>query len=203
MPKRKNSNQSSSSSQTLSVQIPKNGGSLLSQNTRTFFETRFNHDFSQVRIHTGSQSAKAAQQINANAFTVGSNIYFNKAQYDTSSLEGMKLLAHELTHVIQQDDNLTLRRNICRSGNCPQGQGTEVINEDCRRHTPSGRFISRLDVVRNSSLSQVYATWSDGTRQGPWNATTHPSNTPLRPESSADRVGLQCSIRHTNPLLSL
>ena len=59
-------------------------------------------DFSQVRIHADSEAASFNQQINARAFTLGSDIYFNQNEYNTGSFEGKKLLAHELTHVSQQ-----------------------------------------------------------------------------------------------------
>lgn len=70
--------------------------------TRTFFEPRFGADFSQVRLHTDSRAADTARSINAKAFTVGSDIAFGAGQYRPESREGQHLLAHELTHVVQQ-----------------------------------------------------------------------------------------------------
>lgn len=70
--------------------------------TRAFFEPRFGHDFGNVRVHSDVVSAQSAHEINAKAFTVGPNIIFGAGQFSTKTHEGKRLLAHELTHVIQQ-----------------------------------------------------------------------------------------------------
>jgi hypothetical protein len=80
-----------------------NGGQSLSKQTRSFFEPRFGHDFSEVKVHTDPVAAKSAQSINALAYTSGSHIVFNDRQYSPGSTSGKKLLAHELTHVVQQN----------------------------------------------------------------------------------------------------
>lgn len=79
----------------------------LDGNTRSSMESRFNYDFSDVKIHDDHSSAEKADSINALAFTSGNNIFFNEGQYDTSSDSGKKLLAHELTHVVQQNTSNT------------------------------------------------------------------------------------------------
>jgi len=79
------------------------GGRPLPSTTRAFLEPRFGADFSQVRVHTDSRAAGTANSIQARAFTVGSNIAFGAGQYAPESGEGRRLLAHELTHVIQQN----------------------------------------------------------------------------------------------------
>lgn len=91
-------------------------GRPMDAKTRTFMETRFNHNFSNVRIYTGRKAEKSAQQINALAYTVGENIVFGKDQYSAYTSTGQRLLAHELTHTIQQGATqphaaLTLSRN--------------------------------------------------------------------------------------------
>jgi Domain of unknown function (DUF4157)/L,D-transpeptidase catalytic domain len=63
---------------------------------------QFGHDFSRVRVHTGDEAARSAQDVNANAYTVGRNIVFGTNQFLPGSNGGRKLLAHELTHVVQQ-----------------------------------------------------------------------------------------------------
>jgi Domain of unknown function (DUF4157) len=77
-------------------------GESLPAVTREFFEPRFGHDFSNVKIHTDGVAAKSAQSINALAYTSGNNIVFNEGQFSMQSDDGKKLLAHELTHVVQQ-----------------------------------------------------------------------------------------------------
>jgi len=78
-------------------------GQPLDAATRGFFEPRFGADFSQVRVYTGSQASASARAVNALAYTVGSNVVFNSGQYTPQSDQGRRLLAHELTHVVQQD----------------------------------------------------------------------------------------------------
>ena len=87
------------------------GGKLLSKSVREYMEPRFGHDFSQVRVHSDSQAIKSAQSINARAFTLGENVVYDSGQYSPTSHEGKRLLAHELTHVIQQGRALSYAKN--------------------------------------------------------------------------------------------
>ncbi len=78
------------------------GGKSLPESVRSEFEPRFGADFSGVRVHTGGESADLNQAIQARAFTHGQDIYMGEGQYDPGSTAGKRLLAHELTHTIQQ-----------------------------------------------------------------------------------------------------
>lgn len=78
------------------------GGRPLDDDVREDMEARLGHDFSDVRIHDDSAAAESATAVNAHAYTVGSNVVFQRDVYDPSSTEGKTTLAHELTHVIQQ-----------------------------------------------------------------------------------------------------
>ncbi len=80
----------------------KGGGTPLSDEARTFMEPRFGTDFSNVKVHTDSSSVHMNQDIQAQAFTQGQDIYFNSGKYSPDTDEGKSLLAHELTHVVQQ-----------------------------------------------------------------------------------------------------
>lgn len=80
-------------------------GQSLSPDVNRFFSSRMGYDFSNVKVHTGRHAAESAEGINARAYTVGNNIVFNEGQYNTESGEGKKLVAHELTHVMQQGKN--------------------------------------------------------------------------------------------------
>lgn len=74
----------------------------LDRETMSFMETRFNQNFSAVNIHTDNMAAQNAEKLNAKAFTVGNDIYFNSGYYNPGSAGGKKLLAHELAHTVQQ-----------------------------------------------------------------------------------------------------
>lgn len=80
-------------------------GQPLDPKTRAIFEPHFGHDFGKVQVHTDSRAAESARAVEARAFTVGRNIVFGSGQFAPSSGEGQRLLAHELTHVIQQNAN--------------------------------------------------------------------------------------------------
>jgi hypothetical protein len=76
-------------------------GHPLGAGTRQFMESRFGHDFSQVRLHTDARAAESAKVVNALAYTVGQNVVFAAGRH-TPEADGQRLLAHELTHVVQQ-----------------------------------------------------------------------------------------------------
>jgi hypothetical protein len=88
----------------------KGGGQPLPASSRAFFEPRFNRDFSRVRIVVDNQAANAARSIHARAFTMGNTIAFGQGQYAPGTPAGQRLLAHELTHVVQQGDIATQAR---------------------------------------------------------------------------------------------
>ncbi len=92
-------------------------GNSLDNYTRAFFESKFGYDFSRVRIHYDAESARLARQLNAEAFTYGRDIYFGAGRYNPNTFSGKRLLAHELTHVVQQRksyQNLTIFRFVKR-----------------------------------------------------------------------------------------
>lgn len=82
--------------------VPRDGGRPLPPDMRALFEPRFGRDFSRVRVHTGSWATESAHAIKARAFTLGRDVVFGEEEYLPGSLEGQRLLAHELTHVVQQ-----------------------------------------------------------------------------------------------------
>ena len=83
--------------------IPSLGeGAPLPSPVRAAFERRFDHDFSGVRVHTDERAGATAHRLRARAFTVGSDIAFSRGEYSPATREGLGLLAHELTHVVQQ-----------------------------------------------------------------------------------------------------
>jgi Domain of unknown function (DUF4157) len=77
-------------------------GASLDAEVRGDMEARLGHDFSDVQVHSDSAAHESAQAVNARAYTVGSHVVFQRDSYDPSSAEGRKVLAHELTHVVQQ-----------------------------------------------------------------------------------------------------
>lgn len=100
-------------------------GQPLSTETKTFFAQRMGRDFSAVRVHTNNEAMASAQAMNALAYTTGNNIVFNQGQYAPQTQEGKRLLAHELTHVVQQSNQVAPYRlqRLVRTSlvTCPAG----------------------------------------------------------------------------------
>jgi len=86
-------------------EVLRSPGQTLDAETRAFFESRFSRDFSGVRIHTDSRAAQSARAVNAHAYTVGNNIAFAPGRFAPTANEGRRLLAHELTHTLQQSQS--------------------------------------------------------------------------------------------------
>jgi hypothetical protein len=84
------------------ISTSRGSGQAIDSGTRSFMQARFGADFSNVNIHTGSEATSLNRELNAKAFTVGNDIYFNEGQYQPYTSQGKSLLAHELAHTIQQ-----------------------------------------------------------------------------------------------------
>ena len=93
----------------------KGSGHALAENTRQQLESSMGADFSNVRIHDDPNAARMSKGLNAQAFTHGNDIYFNSGKYDTGSTSGRHLLAHELTHTVQQDKSRILTYSLLRT----------------------------------------------------------------------------------------
>jgi len=123
----------------------KGGGSPLSKDTKNEMESGFGTDFSGVRIHNDSNAAQMNKQLGAQAFTNGNDIYFNEGKYNPTSNSGKHLLAHELTHTVQQGASVQPKR-IQKTGN--ENATTEVS-------IPT----SPLDITNGLQLSQDWLTY--------------------------------------------
>ncbi|MPZ74591.1 MAG: DUF4157 domain-containing protein [Nitriliruptorales bacterium] len=77
-------------------------GQPLDRDTRSMMESRLGADFSDVRVHTGGTASESARQMNAQAYTVGNDVVFQSGNYAPETDSGKHMLAHELTHVVQQ-----------------------------------------------------------------------------------------------------
>ncbi len=87
-------------------------GESLDPRTRDFFEPRFGYDFSRVRVHAGSEAAASAREVEASAYAVGGHMVFASGQYEPHSRQGRKLIAHELTHTIQQNHAIAVNGQL-------------------------------------------------------------------------------------------
>lgn len=113
------------------IEQAKGSGESLDLSVRQPMESGFGADFSGVKVHTDSTSDKLNKSIQAKAFTTGKDIFFKKGEYQPHSKEGQELIAHELTHVVQQTGGIQRKSQI--ASNLAQ------INRDSKiQHTPNG-----------------------------------------------------------------
>jgi hypothetical protein len=148
------------------------GGQPLDPATRAFMEPRFGHDFSQVRVHTGGEAANAAHVVQARAYTIGHDIVFGSGEYTPVTVEGTRLLAHELVHVVQQSANALPLTQSVTAVQC-QGRGERGVEEgreegrevrtgrahddDYRRGRPEG---GRSRNRRHGLLADFESDWA-------------------------------------------
>ena len=122
------------------VSLPSSGGQPLAPSTRQFMEPRFGTDFSQVRVHSGPAAQETAVQIQARAFTHGANIWLGQGATERDT----RLMAHELTHVVQQGAASTSPNG----GSIPKGtQHPSAIQRDAQRSCPAGMKTITVDLV--------------------------------------------------------
>lgn len=94
-------------------------GQPLDPGTRAFMEPRFGYDFSRVRVQSGAPAGQSARDVNANAYTVGQNIVFAPGQFAPATRQGRQLIAHELTHVVQQNGGAAAIQRAPGGGTSP------------------------------------------------------------------------------------
>jgi hypothetical protein len=155
------------------IQAMRSGGQPLPKSLRNYLEPRFGHEFSQVRLHTDDRAIQASKEIGAKAFTLGKHIAFGERQFQPHSKEGKRLIAHELTHVVQQNSVSglsqipTIQRQLAPPGNCSQGMHDKMqrsVKAMCDH--PSGRLCKsgeschrlRQKINRNQLCSQYRRT---------------------------------------------
>jgi len=110
-------------------------GQPLEPGIRSFMEPRFGHDFSRVRIHADGRSGEAAEAVNAHAFTVGRDVVFASGQYAPNTHVGQRLLAHELSHVVQQ------------------GSGSISGSTSLHLNPPGDRFEQEADRIADAVIA--------------------------------------------------
>jgi outer membrane protein OmpA-like peptidoglycan-associated protein len=126
-----------------SLSFSKGSGSPLPDNTRSQMEGAFGADFSEVRVHTGGSAVQMNRDLQAQAFTHGSDVYFNAGKYNTGSTQGKRLLGHELTHVVQQGEGIrrVQKQPATQTTIKEHGERTQMPEMPCFNHfNPDGTF---------------------------------------------------------------
>jgi Domain of unknown function (DUF4157) len=132
-------------------------GQPLDAGTRTFMEPRFGHDFSQVRVHTGAEANAAAKAVNALAYTIGPDIVFGTEQYAPATAAGRRLLAHELTHTIQQGfqkGHFPVSVDVASPESREEQEADAAARSIGKGHDFTARIGTPLQVARKTSIDQ-------------------------------------------------
>ena len=124
------------------------GGAPLSGATATAMEGAFGADFSQVRVHAGRESTDLNARIQANAFTIGSDIFFRDAIPDVRTSQGQELLAHELTHTIQQG-----------GARAPARRSARVADRDTQPVEPAWHGSCCGEIQGDGSIIRRHSSW--------------------------------------------
>jgi outer membrane protein OmpA-like peptidoglycan-associated protein len=152
-------------------EVLRSPGQSLDTATRAFFEPRFGHDFSRVRVHTDARAAESARAVNALAYTVGRDVVFGAGQYSPNTNAGQQLMAHELTHVVQQRSSaVQAKAEISQPGDVYEQEADRVagtiIVEPAIGLSP--------DIKHWAVLPMVMRTVSEsGIKDGKFSYSTH------------------------------
>lgn len=165
-------------------------GQPLDDGTRSFMESRFGQDFGDVKVHTDSAAAEASQQIQAQAFTTGRDIYFGRGYYQPKASEGKKLLAHELTHTIQQkaSSNIQTKLEISSPNDRWEQEADHVANQVVSDHQSQDHHQKSFpsQILSSSPTTPSIQRDFDPSAAGKTSATAPqsilalPQNTPLQ-----------------------
>jgi len=134
-------------------EVLQSSGQPLDVATRTFMEPRFGHDFSRVRIHTDADAAQSARQLDTSAYALGDHIVFAEGRFAPFTPEGARLLAHELTHVVQQNGGIMAIQRGPGGGSHPTSSPADQTAH--QRYLEALRELMSKPDVTDSTLSGI------------------------------------------------
>jgi hypothetical protein len=140
------------------IQQAKGGGQGLSETIREPMEQAFGADFSGVKVHTDGQSDRLNRSINARAFTTGQDVFFKQGEYNPQSKTGQELLAHELTHVVQQTGAVQQKQDTSQNGNKYEQESARVVEQDIGIAIPVNRQPIQQRIQEKEELVQLTPT---------------------------------------------
>ncbi|MBD6618230.1 DUF4157 domain-containing protein [Komarekiella sp. 'clone 1'] len=196
-------------------EVLRSPGQPLDPETSTFMESSFGHDFSQVRVHTDGKAGNAAHQLHAQAFTQGQDIFFGNGYYQPHTKTGQTLLAHELTHTIQQipqNSITTFNSDLSGYGVSQPGDPLEHEAEAIANRVAMGSPVSANAISTGVSEGIIARQLIELPTPNPWTDVAEPTdeveavtqgvvkNLQADPEDSSGRVrrrlnGLDSSTR--------
>ncbi|WP_264536429.1 DUF4157 domain-containing protein [Flavobacterium sp. N1736] len=156
----------------------KGGGSALSGSVKNEMESGFGADFSNVKIHNDSNAVQMNKELGSQAFATGNDIYFNEGKYNPNSTAGKHLLAHELTHTVQQGASTIQPKMIQKTVTAPASPPTsapasasstassgESISLQTATFTPPEAIASQIEAAgsRGTDVNVTFGQWASGT----------------------------------------
>jgi len=137
------------------IQTARGGGHALDSTVRAQMEPAMGADFSGVRVHTGGQADTLNRNLSARAFTTGQDIFFKQGEYSPGSSSGRELLAHELTHVVQQDGDRVRRKLTVGAAGDPYEREADQVASSVMRQTPEEEEKKREPMQAKPDDGQV------------------------------------------------
>ena len=125
-------------------------------------EQRFGHDFSRVRVHSGTAAQQSAQDVNAIAYTVGHNIVFGADQFAPGTHEGRRLLAHELAHVVQQSGSGGIHVDSTNEKRGPSPIPLEKTSRNTSDASSSSRILPPSISLSGFGLTAIHRVTGNG-----------------------------------------
>lgn len=194
------------------IEAMSGGGQSLPDSARQFFEPRFGRDFSQVRVHTGSRAAESARALNARAYTRGRDVMFGAGEYSPDTPAGKRLLAHELTHVVQQNGSGMTNSSagvvqrtvsfevqdwegIAQEPPTPQNWSDPAFIE----FPPTGQILITPTVQVNGDATDPCPNFEIGTTQSAWIAWTIGNYRGQNPGDGSIRVRHRAAMPMRDP----
>ena len=169
-----------------------NAGQALDSNLRGELEPQFGHHFGDVRVHADAQADQMAKSLNANAFTAGQDVFFREGMFKPGSSDGKQLLAHELTHTIQQSRGITLSSelNVSKPDDqleqAAQTQASAVMNAQSASISPGtvSNVIQREIHDQNAETGTATSSATSATTSTTESPTTSTAASPSATTSS-------------------
>jgi len=134
------------------------GGQTLDTTVQKQMGAAMGHDFSGVRVHTGSEAADLNRDLSAKSFTTGQDIFFQQGAYDPGSSSGQELLAHELTHVVQQSTGAVSggqKMTVNPPGDVFEQEADTVAKQVTQRQVPEEEKEKEGGVAQTQALQRV------------------------------------------------
>ena len=177
------------------IQQSRGRGDSLPANTQQEMSSAFGYDFSTVRIHTNSEAASLSNELGAHAFTLGKDVYFNRGKFNPGTHDGKRLLAHELTHVVQQGGGI--HKKEAHSEPLNETQSIEIIGAEKEENTTHYGNCQGVTVQGRTDANYTHSYSSTGSQSAGRDCDSCGGT------DCISSVGTVTSVLRANPTVSL